>query len=168
MGTQSVAERRSAEDELAQLIQKLAPSQTKLFAAARRWVRKKLPTAHEIVYEYRDCVVVSFSPSGRGNEGVLGLRASDEGVRLFLNNAKSVDDPLKLLKGSGSMARWVGIENAATLKDAAIGKLVAQAIEVNPVAFEDAGRGSLVVRPTTASKRSKGQGTRRKTKAKKK
>ena len=52
--TQSAAERRSAEAELRTLIAKFAPEHLRLIGAMRRSLQKRLPTAHEVVYEYRD------------------------------------------------------------------------------------------------------------------
>jgi hypothetical protein len=72
--------RRSAEAELRRLIAKFAPAHQRLIGAMRRWLRKRLPTAHEVVYEYRDFFVISYSPNERGYEGVLAIRASANGV----------------------------------------------------------------------------------------
>jgi len=54
-------------------IAKFAAAHLRLVSAMRRWLRKRLPTAHEVVYEYRDCFVISYSPSERGYEGVLAI-----------------------------------------------------------------------------------------------
>src|SRR5579871_1532998 len=100
--SQSPVERRSAEAQVRALIAVFAPTRVRLIGAARRWLRKRLPTAHEVVYEYRDCFVISYSPSGRGYEGVLAIRASADGVRLYFNRGTELPDPGKLLHGSGS------------------------------------------------------------------
>ena len=105
LSTQSAAARRSAEAELRGLITKFASAHQRLTAGMRRWLRKRLPTAHEIVYEYRDCFVISYSPSEHGYEGVLALRASADGVRLYFNQGKGLPDPAKLLRGTGTQAR---------------------------------------------------------------
>ena len=76
LSTQSAVARRSAEAQLRTLGDKFAPAHLRLIGAMRRWLRKRLPTAHEVVYEYRDCFVISYSPSGREYEGVLALRGS--------------------------------------------------------------------------------------------
>lgn len=151
--TQPSAERRTAEAQVQLLINTFSPSHEQLVAASRRVLRKRVPTSHEVVYEYRDCFVISFSPSGHGYEGVLALRASEEGVRLCFNYGKQLPDPAKLLKGSGSQVRWMSIESAATFKRPEVSRLIDQAIEQNPVPFAAAGRGSVVVRLTTAAKR---------------
>ena len=69
--TQSAAERRSAEAEVRALIAKFAPAHLRLIGAMRRSLRKRLPTAHELVYEYRSWFVISYSPNEHGYEGVL-------------------------------------------------------------------------------------------------
>ena len=151
---QSAAERRAAEAELKGLIDTFTPTQLSLIAAMRRSLRKRLPTVHEVVYEYRDCFVISYSPSGHGYEGVLGIRGSADGVRLYFNGGKDLPDPEGLLQGAGGMARWVAVEGVSTLARPAVAGLIAGAIERAGAPFAASGTGSVVVRPTTARKRS--------------
>src|SRR5690242_2633218 len=94
--TQSAAARRAAEAQLRGLIAKFAAAQQRLIGALRRSLRKRLPTAHEVVYEYRDCFVISFSPNERGYEGVFAIRGSADGVKLYFNHGKGLPDPEKL------------------------------------------------------------------------
>jgi hypothetical protein len=63
--TQTAAARRAAEAELRELIAKFAPAHQGLVGTMRRSLRKRLPTAHEVVYEYADCFVISYSPDER-------------------------------------------------------------------------------------------------------
>ena len=60
--TQSAVARRSAEAQLRTLIAEFAPAYLRLIGAMRRSLRKRLPTAHEVVYEYRNqgAVVISY------------------------------------------------------------------------------------------------------------
>jgi hypothetical protein len=151
-GTQTAAERRSAEAELQTLIAKFAPAQLRLVAAMRKWLLQCLPTAHEVVYEYRDCFVISYSPNDRGYEGVLAVRGNTDGMRLYFNQGKDLPDPAKLLHGS-SQSRWIDVEGAATLTRPEVVRLVDEALARNRVPFAPAGRGSVVVRSTSAKKR---------------
>src|SRR5580765_8956826 len=106
LSTQSAVARRTAEAELRGLIAKFAPAHQRLIGAMRRSLRKRLPSAHEVVYEYRDCFVISYSPNEHGYDGVLAIRASAEGVRLYFSRGKELPDPAKLLQGS-SQTRWL-------------------------------------------------------------
>ena len=151
ISTQSAAERRAAEAELRTLIAKFAPAHLRLVGAVRRWLRKRLPTAHEVVYEYRDWFVISFSPNERGYEGVLSIRASADGVKLYFSRGKELPDPAKLLQGS-SQARWIAVEGASTLARPAVVSLIDEAIARNKVPFGD-GPGSIIIRSTSAKKR---------------
>ena len=151
--SQSVAERQSADGELRTLIAKFTPTQTRLVGAVRKSLQKRLPTAHEIVYEYRDCFVISFSPSEHGYEGVLAIRGSAEGVKLYFNQGKELPDPEKLLQGSSKQVRWIGVDGASTLACPAVASLIDEALAHNRVAFTRSGRGSVVIRSTSAKKR---------------
>ena len=142
-----------AEHQLVTLIARIAPSHGPMIASLRSLLRKRLPTAIELVYEYRDCVVISYSPNEHGYEGVLGIRASENEVRLFFNRWQELHDPAKLLKGSGKQVRAIPVPSAASLADPAVASLIDQAIALNPVPFASTGQGSVVIRPTSASKR---------------
>jgi len=155
---QSAVGRRSAEAELSMLIEKFAAAHVRLIEGMRRSLRKRLPAAHEIVYEYRDCFVISFSPSEHGYEGVFAIRASADGVRLYFNFGKGLSDPEKLLRGSGGQVRWVPVEGTSTLTRPAVARLIEAAIAGNRVPCAGAGRGSVVIRSTSAKKRGRKPG----------
>lgn len=143
---QPAAERRAAEARLRTLISEYAPASARLIAAVRRSLRKRLPTAHEVVYEYRGFFVVSLTPSGRGHEGVLGIRADAEGVRLYFNRGCDLPDPAKLLRGSGKQALWLALDAASALARPEVASLTDEAIARNTVPFESQGHGSVVIR----------------------
>ena len=149
--TQPAVARRSAETQVRALIAKFAPAHLRLIGAVRRSLRKRLPSAHEVVYEYRDCFVISHSPNDRGYEGVLAIRGSAEGVQLYFNRGKELPDPAKVLRGSGKLVRFIGVEGASTLARPEVARLIDEAIARNRVPFARAGRGSVVIR-TAASK----------------
>jgi len=150
LSPQSAAERRAAETVLVALVTKFAPGQEKLVGAIRKWVLKRLPTAYEVVYEYRSWFVISYSPSERGYEGVFGIRGDADGIKLYLNQGKGLADPEKLLKGS-AQARWISVESASTLARPAVASLADEAIARNTVPFPPSGRGPIVLR-TASSK----------------
>jgi hypothetical protein len=154
---QTAAERRAAETLLRGLFVKLAPQHVRLLGSIRRSLLKRLPTTHELVYEYRTWVVISYSPSDRGFEGVFAIRASAKGVELHFNRGKELSDPTKLLRGSGKQVRGMQVEAASVLAKPAVVRLMKEAIARNPVPFPRKGRGSILVRSASATKRSKGR-----------
>jgi hypothetical protein len=150
--TQSATERRAAEAVLRALIANFAPAHLRLIGAMRRSLRKRLPTAHEVVYEYRDWFVISYSPSERGYEGVLAIRGSVDGVKLYFNQGKELPDPENLLQGSGQ-TRFIDMEGTSTLARPAVACLIDEAIARNRVPFARAGRGSVLIRSASAKQR---------------
>ena len=154
--TQSAAARRSAEAALRGLIAKLTPAHQNLIGTTRRSLRKRLPTAHEVVYEYRDALVISHSPNEHGYEGVFAIRAGADGVRLYLNRGSELPDPEKLLQGS-ARARWIHLEGASTLARPAVARLIDEAIAHNRVPFALTGRGSVVFRSASAKRPRRGR-----------
>jgi hypothetical protein len=111
-----------------------------------------LPTAYEIVYEYRDCFVISFSPSEHGYEGVLVIRGTASGVDLYFNRGKELADPEKLLRGSGKLVRFIQLEGARTLARPAVKRLIEEAISRNPVPFARTGRGPVIIQTKRPAK----------------
>ncbi len=153
--TQTAVARRTAEAELRRLIAKFAPTHPRLVAAVRRSLRKRLPSAHEVVYEYRDCFVISYSPNERGYEGVLAVRANEDGVKLYFNRGKGMPDPEKLLQGSANQGRWIQLEGASTIARPAVASLIDAALARNRVPFARTGRGPVIVRAAAAKPRAK-------------
>lgn len=119
----------------------------------RRALRERLPTAHELVYEYRSWIVVSYSPSEHGYQGVLAIRADADGVKLYFNRGKGLPDPEKRLKGSGTQARWMLVEAVSDLALPAVVSLIEAAIADSPLPFAATGRGPIVLRAPSAAKR---------------
>lgn len=153
LGSQPAVARRAAEAELRELIARFASAHQRLIGATRRRLRNRLPTAHEVVYEYRDWFVISYSPNERGYEGVLAIHASANGVKLYFNRGKGLPDPEKWLQGSGNQTRWIHVENASTLALPAVACLIDEAIARNRVPFVPTGRGPVVIRSTSAKQR---------------
>jgi hypothetical protein len=153
LSTQSAVARRSAEAQLRGLIARFAPAHQRLIGTMRRWLRKSLPTAHELVYEYHDFFVISYSPNERGYEGVLAIRAGANGVELYFNRGKELPDPAKLLRGSGKQTRSIYMEGASTLARPAVARLIDEAIARNRVPFAHIGRGPVVIRSVSAKQR---------------
>ena len=151
---QSAAERRAAEVELSSLVEKYAPEHQQLVAAMRRSLQKRLPTAHEVVYEYGNlgAVVISYSPNDHGYDGVLAIRGNADGMKLYFNQGKELPDPEKLLKGS-SQTRWVAVESASTLTRSGVASLIDEAIARTPAPFAAHGRGSVIIQSTSAKKK---------------
>src|SRR5471030_2598136 len=106
----------------------------------------------------RSCMNIATSSSSAIHRAstdtrVFLIRGGANGVSLYFNRGKELPDPAKLLQGSGGVTRFTNVAGASTLARPEITRLVDEAIDRNRVPFARAGRGSLVVRPTSAKKR---------------
>lgn len=151
--TQSAAERRAADAQAVALVATHASAHQELVSSMRKLLRKRLPTAYELVYEYTDWVVISYSPNENGYDGVLAIRVSAKGVALYFNRGKGLPDPEKLLQGSAKLVRYIPVESAATLTSPAVTRLIDEAIAGNPIPFAATGPGPVVIRSQAAKKR---------------
>lgn len=149
------AEQRSAEAHLRTLLTPFSLAQRRLISATRRAFKACLPTSWELVYEYRDCIVICYSPSEHGYEGVLGIRASTEGIKLYFNRGLELADPSKLLRGSGKQARAMDLTSASILVQPAVKGLIDQAIALHHIPFAPSGTGAIIIRSATTKVKSK-------------
>ena len=153
MAGKSVGAKITPESQLRSLIEKFDPEDQRLIRAVRSAVRKRLPTANELVYDYGTSLVIGYSPTDRGIESIVSTAARADGVRLYLMHGPQLPDPKKLLMGSGKQARFIQLEAASRLKHPDVEALIAAANEQASVPLPSKGRGTLVIKSTAAMKR---------------
>jgi len=134
------------EAQLRSLIKKLDPKNQRLIRSVRSAVRKRFPTANELVYDYGTSLVIAYSPSDRGIEGIVSIAARTDGVRLYLMNGPRLPDPKKLLMGTGKQVRFIPVEAARRLKHPDVEALIAAAIGRARVQLPAKGSGRLVIK----------------------
>ena len=76
MAVKSVGAKVTPEAQLRSLIEKFDPEDQRLIRSVRSAVRKRLPTANELVYDYGFSLVIAYSPTEQGIEGASSLHSS--------------------------------------------------------------------------------------------
>ena len=141
------------EKQLASFIAKFEPKLQALIRAARKAMRKRLPTANELVYDNYNFFVIGYGPTERPSEAIFSIAAGANGVGLaFLWGAK-LPDPHKLLQGSGKQNRFLRFENVKRLSEPAVEDLIAAAVAQSKVPFGTTSRGKLIIRSVSAKQR---------------
>lgn len=107
-------------------------------------LRRAVPCPYQIVYDYSNSVVVSFSKSERGYEATVALAIDPRRVRLYLD--KSLPDPKGLLEGSGTKVRSVTIKTAADLGRGDIQALIKAAIKHSGATFPRAPSTRMIIK----------------------
>lgn len=110
-------------------------------------LRRAFPGTTQIVYDYSKSLVVSFSPSERGYEGIVSLAIDARGVRLYFR--KDLPDPNGRLEGSGSQVRSVVVEAASDLDRGDVHALLQAAIQHSGVTFSPAKSSRMIIQSQT-------------------
>ena len=142
----------SPEAELRSFINRFDPKVQKLFRSVRGAARKRFPTANELAYDYPDSVVISYTPTERGIEGIVAIAARADGVFLYLTHGPKLPDPKKLLQGSGKKTRFIRVDAAGQLGHPDVEALIVAAIDHATVPLPSKGKGKLIIQ-SSASKR---------------
>ena len=153
MVTSNAAGKTDAEAQLRTFIDKFAPKDQRLIRAVRSAVRKRFPTANELVWDNYNFFVIGYSATERPSDSVLSLAAGASGVGLSFYRGASLPDPHGILLGSGTQNRFVRLESAKTLARPEIEALIAAAVAQMRVPLPAKGRGKLFIRSISAKQR---------------
>ena len=107
-------------------------------------LRRAIPHSFELVYDYSHSLVVSFSASERGYEGIVAMAVFPDCVRLYFD--KSLPDPKGLLKGSGTKVRSVTLKAASDLDHGDIKALIKAAIKHSGVTSPRTGPACMIIK----------------------
>ena len=143
----------SAEHQLKGFIAKYEPNYQRLIRSVRKALRKRFPTADELIYDYNNAFVIGYSPTARGSDSVVAISAAANGLRLVFNQGPTLPDPKKLLLGSGRQTRFVWIDSSKTLALPEVQALMRAALDRAKTPLSPSGRGKLIIKPSSAKKR---------------
>jgi hypothetical protein len=142
-----------ANAQLKAFIAKFDETDQKKIRSVRRAVRRRLPTAHELVYDNYNFFVIAYSPTERPSDAILSIAARANGVGLcFLYGAK-LADPHKILTGAGNQTRFLRLESAETLDRPEVEALIAATTAAAKAPFAESGRGKLIIRSVSVKQR---------------
>lgn len=154
--SKSVNRTTSAESparQLAGFIDKYDAPVARLARSTRAAVRKRLPTAVELVYDNYQFLAIGFSATERASDSVVSLAVSPNGVALSFYYGASLPDPEGILLGSGNQNRFVRLTSAATLDNPAVQALLRAAIDQAETPLPAKGRGYTLIKSISAKQR---------------
>ena len=139
--------------QLAAFIAKFGPEDRRLIRAVRAAMRRRLPAAHELVYDNYNFFVIGFSPTERPSDAIVSITARAGSVGLCFIRGVGLPDPDRLLRGSGNQTRSIPLPSAGTLAEPAVEALIAAAVARSRVPLAPGGRGRLIIRSVSAKQR---------------
>jgi hypothetical protein len=144
------------ETQLGSYFARYEPAMAKLGKALRAKLRARLPGLFEIVYVYesQNSLVISYSPTEHGYEGVCSIAVYPDRVHLYFPQGAllSKSDPKKLLQGRAK-ARHVVLNSVADFDRAEIGALMAAALKLAKLRLDGGAKGSVIIRAEAQKQR---------------
>jgi hypothetical protein len=149
----------STETQIATFFAKYEPATAKLGKAVRAKLRDRLPGLFELVYVYdsQDSLVISYSPTEAGSDGVCALALYPRRVNLFFTGGAllSKSDPSRLLQGKGKTVRHVELNSVADFDRAEIEVLMAAALKLAKVRLDPSATSSVIVKAAEQKERAR-------------
>jgi hypothetical protein len=142
-----------ASDQLKGFIAKFDPTVAKLIHSCRRALRKRFPTANELVYDNYNFFVIGYSATERPSDCIVSLAANAKGVGLSFYYGSTLPDPHKILLGSGSQNRFIRLESATVLARPEVEALLCAAVAQAKSPQPSTGSGVLIIRSISAKQR---------------
>ena len=143
----------SPEAMLRSFIARFEPADQKLIRAVRAALRKRLPTAHELLYDYTTFFVIGYSPTERGIDSVLAFAGRPDGLRLYFSQGPLLRDPKGLLEGKGKATRFIRLTSAKQLADPDVVAFTTASIAQAKIPLAATGKGKFFLRPKAAKKK---------------
>ncbi len=144
----------SPAQQLAGFIAKFDPKLTRVIRACRSALRKRFPSAIEIVYDNYNFFVIGYSATRRSSDCIVSLVANSKGVGLSFYYGATLKDPNKILLGSGNQNRFIRLEQgAATLARPEVQDLIDAAVAQAKTPLLKGGRGDLIIKSVSAKQR---------------
>jgi len=139
--------------QLDSFIEKFEPKHQALIRAVRKELRKRLPTANELVYDNYNFFVIGYCSTERPSDAILSIAAAANGVGLCLIHGASLPDPKKILQGAGKQTRFIRLESAEMLARPEVAAVLAAAVTQAKTPLPASGRGKLIIRSISKKQR---------------
>ena len=146
-------EKLSPAKQVASFIAKFDPAIAKLTRSCRSVVRKRYPSAIELVYDNYNALAIGYSPTEKTSDVVFSLAVYARGLNLYFMYGRSLPDPNGLLQGSGTQGAFIRLESVATLDEPKVIDLIQRAVKRQKPTFPAKGKGYTVVKSISAKQR---------------
>jgi hypothetical protein len=142
-----------AEKQLKSFVDKFEPKNRALIRAVRKAMRKRLPTANELVYDNYNFFVIGYCSTERPSDCIVSLAAAANGVGLSFYRGASLPDPHKILLGSGNQNRFIRLGSVEILGRPEVEGLIEAAVAQAKTPLPASGGGKLIIRSISAKQR---------------
>jgi hypothetical protein len=139
--------------QLAGFLDKYDPAIAAKARATLALLRKRLPTATELVYDNYNALAIGFGPSDRASEAILSVAVYPRWVSLFFLQGASLPDPERRLRGRGTRARHIVLNDAKELHLPAVEALISAALATAKKPLDPSARRESIIKSVAAKQR---------------
>ena len=142
----------STAQQIAGFIAKFDAAMAKQIGSIHTALRKRFPTAIQLVYDNYNFFVIGFCSTERASDCIVSGRQC-KGVGLCFIHGAKLPDPHKILLGSGKQTRFIRLESAATLARPEIETLLQAAVAQAKSPLPATGGGYTMIKSISAKQR---------------
>jgi hypothetical protein len=144
---------QTPEQQLKACITKFDRNLGKQIRQCRSAMRKRFPTANELVYDNYNFFVIGYCTTERPSDCVVSLAINAKGINLSFYRGATLPDPRRILQGSGKQNRFLRLDSVTTLRRPEVEGLIDAAEAQADPPFAKSGPGKLVIRSTSQKQR---------------
>jgi hypothetical protein len=139
--------------QLAGFLAKFDPEVAALARACRSALRKRFPTANELVYDNYNALAIGFCSSEKASDCIVSIPVTARGVSLCFIYGAKLPDPDEILQGSGNQTRFIRLGSAKDLARPEVEALLGAAVARAKTPLPATGRGRLIIKSVSAKQR---------------
>ncbi len=147
------AETKSLEAQLDRFLNAFTPEIAAFARVALSKMRNQLPHAVEMIYDNYNALACGFGPTEKTSEAIFSIAVFPKNVSLFFLQGASLPDPKGLLQGEGNVVRYIRLEDEKTLDRADVKAMMATAMKMVKVPFDEKTKYRLVIKSVSAKQR---------------
>lgn len=114
--------------QLDSFIARFTPEMAALGRKMIAHMKARLPGSVMTVYDNYNALAIGFGPEGRASTTPLSVALYPRWANLFFLTGARLQDPKRLLKGSGAIVRSIRVEDAELLNDEDVDALITAAV----------------------------------------
>ena len=118
-------------------------------------MRKRVPGAVELVYDNFNALMIGFGPTERASNAVFSIAIYPKWANLFFLRGASLEDPNRLLKGSGGVVRHLRLSDPRLIDEPFVRDLMQRALAQAPLPIDPKAKRRMVIRAVSAKQRSR-------------
>jgi hypothetical protein len=134
-------------------IAKFDPRIATLARAARAKLRRRYPTAIELVYDNYNALAMGFCSAERVSDCFVSVAVYAKGVNLYFYYGRSLADPHRLLQGGGKQGGFIRLDTVDVLDRPEVSELLDAAVDNGDTPLPKTGRGRTVIKSISLKQR---------------